>query len=105
MDFHGALRAPALAMIVEPRMDTNGPGYQTDGSSERLTHEVKPVPRRVNSGASMVNKLGWAAADSRIIEGAPLGKQGAAAEGRLRGDWLHQGRALPTARRAAHGRN
>ena len=37
MDCYGALSAPALAMIVEPRMDTNGPGYQTDGSSERLT--------------------------------------------------------------------
>ena len=34
-----------LKTAVEPRIDPNGPGYQTDGNSERLTHEVKPVPR------------------------------------------------------------
>jgi hypothetical protein len=34
-----------LKTAVEPRIDTNGHGYQTEGRSERLTHEVKPVPR------------------------------------------------------------
>jgi len=41
-DFAAALN---LKTAVEPRLDPNGPGSQTDGSSERLTHEVKPVPR------------------------------------------------------------
>ena len=30
---------------VEPRIDPNGPGSQTDGSGERLTPEVKSAPR------------------------------------------------------------